>query len=65
MSGVKIMSSSIKEIIIKFIFVFMVLFIVGYFIKSLEINMIKSLAISFGITLVDILAYILKKSRKS
>ena len=59
------MSSSIKEIIIKFIFVFMVLFIVGYFIKSLEINMIKSLAISFGITLVDILAYILKKSRKS
>jgi len=60
-----IMCSSIKEIIIKFVFVFLVLFIIGYFIKSLELNMIKSLAISFGIALVDLVAYIIKKSKKN
>lgn len=59
------MCSSIKEIIIKFIFVFLILFIIGYFIKSLELNMIKSLAISLGIALVDLVAYIIKKSKKN
>ncbi|WP_251861885.1 hypothetical protein [Clostridium sp. Marseille-Q2269] len=58
------MSSSIKEIIIKFVFVLLVLFIVGHFIKSLELNILKSLAISFSITLIDFIVYVIKKSKK-
>lgn len=57
-------SSSIKEIIIKFILVFFVLCIAGYFIKWLELNVIKALAISFGIQLVDFVVYVIKKSKK-
>ncbi|WP_207655397.1 hypothetical protein [Clostridium vincentii] len=59
-----IMSSSIKEIIIQFVFVFLVLSIIGYFIKSLELNLIKSLALSFGLAMVKLVAYIIKKSKK-
>ncbi|NEU05204.1 hypothetical protein [Clostridium senegalense] len=57
------MSSSIKEIIIKFIFVFLFLCIIGYFIKWLEINFNKALAISLGIGLVDFVTYTIKNSR--
>lgn len=58
-----IISSSIKEIGIKFIFIFLVLFILGYFIKSLELNVIKSLVMSLGMALVDFIAYIIKKHK--
>lgn len=59
------MKNLIKEIIIQFVFVFMVLFIIGYSIKPLELNLIKSLAIAFGLAMVNIVVYIIKKYKKS
>ena len=58
------MGSSIKEIIIQFVIVFLLLFITGYFIKSLELTLIKSLAMSFGLAMANLVAYIIKKSKK-
>lgn len=58
------MGSSIKEIIIQFVIVFSLLFITGHFIKSLELTLIKSLAMSFGMAMVHLVAYIIKKSKK-
>ena len=58
------MSNLIKDRIMQFIFVFLVLFIVGYFIKSLDLNIIKSLVLSFVVTCVDFLIYIIRKSKK-
>jgi hypothetical protein len=59
-----IMSKSIKEIIIKFFILFLVYLIIGYFIKSLEMNILKAVAISFGITLFDLMFYAIRKYKK-
>ncbi|GFZ29934.1 hypothetical protein CSC2_04600 [Clostridium zeae] len=59
------MSSSLKEIIIKFILVFIVLFLLGNFIPWLQINAIKAVAISAGISIVDTFALMFKKNKKA
>lgn len=59
------MNISIKDIIIQFVIVFLVLSITGYFVKSLELTMIKSLAMSFGMAMVSLITYIIKKYKKS
>lgn len=58
------MDISIKDIIFQFVFVFLVLFIIGYFVKSLEFTIIKSLVLSFGMAMVSLVRYIIKKSKK-
>lgn len=59
------MSSSLKEIIIKFILVFIVLFLLGHFIPWLQIDAVKSVAISAGISIVDTLILMFKKTKKA
>lgn len=59
------MSSSLKEIIIKFIFVFIVLFLLGSFIPWLHIDAVKAVAITAGVSIVDTFALMLKKTKKA
>jgi hypothetical protein len=59
------MNITIKDIIIQFVLVFLVLSITGYFVKSLELTMIKSLAMSFGMAMVSLVTYNIKKYKKS
>lgn len=58
------MSGSIKEIIVKFFIMFLVLLVIGHFIPKLELTMTKSLVISIGISLVDFVAYVIIKPKR-
>ncbi|GAA0742357.1 hypothetical protein [Clostridium oceanicum] len=54
------MSNSIKEVLFKFVFVVLAFSIIGHFVKGLNITIIKSVAISSGIAIVDLIAYIIR-----
>lgn len=59
------MSDSIKEIIFKFIGVSLILTAIGYFIKSLELNFIRALLISCGMTIYDLIVFAIKKYKNN
>jgi formate hydrogenlyase subunit 4 len=58
------MSNSLKEVIIKCFFVFLILYIVGIFIKWLALTLLKALAIALVIALLDGVYVTLKNSNK-
>jgi len=58
------MSSYIKRVLIKFIFLFCIFFIIGYFVKWLNLNIIRALIISFSIEIIDLIEDIIKISKK-
>lgn len=59
------MSNSIKEVLFKFVFVVLVLSIIGHFVKGLNITIIKAVIISSGIAIVDLIAYIIRIYKNS
>lgn len=58
------MSSSIKEIIIKFVFVVLFFIVLGHFFKWLDLGIGRALPIAVGISIGDLLMYMFKKYRK-
>lgn len=58
------MSESIKEVIIKFFCFFIIMSILGHFIKVANINLEKAFYMSLGMSTVDLIVYIIKKKRK-
>ncbi|QAA32471.1 hypothetical protein [Clostridium manihotivorum] len=58
------MSNSLKEVIIKCFFVFLILYLVGIFIKWLALTLLKALAIAFVIALLDGVYVLFKNSSK-
>jgi len=58
------MSASIKEIIFKYVFVFLVLLIIGHLVKWLQLNISMILGIATGMALLDLAIYMFKKYKK-
>lgn len=59
------MNESLKEVIFKFFFILVFFLIVGYFVKSLNMNFNKAFFMSLGMSTVDLVIFIYKKSKKA
>ncbi|ERI93058.1 hypothetical protein HMPREF1982_01879 [Clostridiales bacterium oral taxon 876 str. F0540] len=59
------MNESLKEVIFKFFFILAFFLIVGYFVKSFNMNFNKAFFMSLGMSTVDLVIFIYKKSKKA
>lgn len=59
------MNESLKEVIFRFFFILVFFLIVGYFVKSLNMTFNKALLMSLGMSTVDLVIFIYKKSKKA